>query len=72
MQAVHDHFENFQDDHRTLQHNAEVLATAAQEYYNAARSEIKHQIKEPLERFYSEIDRLLESYAPDNGTVPQA
>ena len=72
MQTVHDHFEHFQDDHRTLQHNAEVLVCAAQDYYDAARSEIRHQIREPLERFYAEIDRLVENYVPDDGAVPQA
>jgi radical SAM superfamily enzyme YgiQ (UPF0313 family) len=71
MQAVHDHFEQFQDDHRTLQHNAEVMMRAAQDYYNAARSEIRHQIQEPLERFYAEIERLLETYTPDGGRIPQ-
>lgn len=71
MHAVHDHFEHFQDDHRTLQYNAEVLMRAAQDYYDAARSEIRHQIQEPLEGFYKEIERLLETYAPDDGTVPQ-
>ena len=51
---------------------AEVLVRAAQDYYDTARSEIRHQIREPLERFYAEIDRLVENYVPDDGAVPQA
>ncbi|MDA0745714.1 MAG: B12-binding domain-containing radical SAM protein [bacterium] len=71
MHAVCDRFEDFQDDRRTLQHNAAVLRKAAQEYYHATRKEFRHQIQEPLERFQHEIERLVETYTPEDTQVAQ-
>ena len=72
MQAVHDRFENFQDDDRTLHHNAGVLLKAAQEYYHAMREEFRHQVREHLEKFQQEIEEILEAYAKNNGTLRQS
>ncbi len=63
MQSIHHRFEHFQDDHRTLQHNASVLLRAAQEYCDLIREEFRHQLQGPLEGFQREIESILESYA---------
>ena len=71
MQRVHAHFEQFQDDHQTLQHNATILVQAAQAYYDAARKSVRHQTRESLEGFFGEIERLLTTHPPDDGSVSQ-
>ena len=43
MQRVQGRFEQFQDDHRTLQHNAAVMVQAAQTYHDAAWKAARHQ-----------------------------
>jgi radical SAM superfamily enzyme YgiQ (UPF0313 family) len=63
MKSIHHRFENFHDDHRTLQHNASVLLRAAQEYCDLIREEFRHQLHGPLEGFQREIEGILEAYA---------
>ena len=71
MHALHGRFDHFQDDYRTLQHNAEVMLKAAQEYCGLIRKEFRHQVAEPLERFQQEIEAILESY-PTQGRLQPA
>lgn len=71
MQTLHDRFAHYQDERRTLQHNAEVLLMAAQEQYAALREEFRNQVREPLEKFQREIERILETYSGDAGPLPQ-
>ncbi len=63
MRSIHHRFEHFQDDHRTLQHNAGVMLKAAQEYCDLIREEFRHQLHDPLEGFKREIEGILESYS---------
>ena len=70
MHALHGRFDHFQDDYRTLQHNAEVMLKAAQEYCGLIRKEFRHQVAEPLERFQQEIESILESYPTQRGLQP--
>jgi radical SAM superfamily enzyme YgiQ (UPF0313 family) len=71
MRTIHNRFEQLHDDRTTLHHNAGVLLKAAQDSYSAVREEFRHQVRKPLERFQQEIERLLETYAGDEGTLPQ-
>ena len=71
MRTIHNRFEHFNDDRSTLQHNSAVLLKAAQDSYAAVREEFRHQVREPLERFQREIERLVETYAGDEGSLPQ-
>jgi hypothetical protein len=71
MQTIHHRFAHFQDEQRTLQHNAEVLLKAAQEYYDGLRKEFRHQVREPLEKFQQEIERILATYAGGATLQPQ-
>lgn len=70
MQTLHGRFGHFQDDYHTLQHNAEVILKAAQEYRGLIREEFRHQIAGPLDRFQQEIEAILEAYAKQNGLQP--
>ena len=70
MQRVQGRFEQFQDDHRTLQHNAAVMVQAAQAYHDAAWKAARHQTRELLEDFFGEIERLLAAHLPDDGSIP--
>ena len=70
MQALHGRFDHFQDDYRTLQHNAEVMLKAADEYGEMIREEFRHQVAEPLEGFKKEIETILEAYARQHGLQP--
>ena len=70
MRAVNDRFEDFQDDHRTIQHNAAVLVSAADEYCQSIRKEFQHQISEPLETFQQEVEHLLAAYVAKNEPAP--
>ena len=70
MHALHGQFDHFQDDYRTLQHNAEVMLKAAQEYCGLIREEFRHQVAEPLERFQQEIEAILESYPTQSNLQP--
>lgn len=69
MHALQGRFNHFQDDYRTLQHNAEVMLKASQEYCELIREEFRHQIAEPLERFQREIEAILEAH-PQSGLQP--
>ncbi|MSS70437.1 MAG: DUF4070 domain-containing protein [Candidatus Latescibacteria bacterium] len=71
MQSVHDRLEHHHDERRTLQHNAGVLLKAAQEYYHALRKDFRHQVREPLEKFQREIERILATYASDSRAMPK-
>jgi hypothetical protein len=71
MRTIHNRFEHFNDDRSTLQHNSAVLLKAAQDSYAAVREEFRHQVREPLERFQREIERLVETYTGDEGSLPQ-
>ena len=71
MQTLHNRFAHYQDERRTLQHNAEVLLMAAQEHYAALREEFRHQVREHLEDFQREIERILATYEGDAGPLPQ-
>jgi radical SAM superfamily enzyme YgiQ (UPF0313 family) len=71
MQAIQDQFAHYQDERRTLQHNAEVLLTAAQEYYATLREEFRHQVHEHLEEFQQEVERILATYAGGMTPLPQ-
>jgi hypothetical protein len=71
MQSVHDRLEHHHDERRALQHNAGVLLKAAQEYYHALRKEFRHQVREPLEKFQWEIERILATYAGETRALPQ-
>ena len=70
MHALHGRIDHFQDDYRTLQHNAEVMLKAAQEYCELIREEFRHQVAEPLERFQQEIEAILESYPTQSSLQP--
>jgi hypothetical protein len=70
MQRVQGRFEQFQDDHRTLQHNAAVMVQAAQAYHDAAWRAARHQTREVLEDFFGEIERLVATHLPDDGSIP--
>jgi len=70
MQRVQGRFEQFQDDHQTLQHNAAVMVQAAQAYHDAAWKVARHQTRELLEDFFGEIARLLAAHLPDDGSIP--
>lgn len=70
MQRVQSRFEQFQDDHRTLQHNAAVMVQAAQVYHDAAWKAARHQTRESLEDFFGEIERLVATHLPDDGSIP--
>ncbi|MDP6038858.1 MAG: DUF4070 domain-containing protein, partial [Candidatus Latescibacteria bacterium] len=70
MQTLHGRFDHFQDDYRTLQHNAEVMLKAADEYREMIREEFRHQVAEPLDGFKKEIENILETYAKQNGLQP--
>ncbi len=70
MRAVHERFEDFQDDHRTIQHNAAVLVSAADEYCQSIRKEFRYQISEPLETFQQEVEDLLAAYVAKNEPSP--
>lgn len=63
MRSIYHRFEHFQDDNRTLQHNAGVLLRAAQEYCDLIRVEFRHQLHGPLEIFQLEIESILEAYS---------
>lgn len=69
MQALQDRFAHYQDERRTLHHNAEVLLKAAQEHYHLLREEFRHQVQDQLEKFQSEIERILATYG--QSPVPQ-
>lgn len=69
MRTIHSRFELYQDDYHTLQHNAEVILKAAQEYQNTIREEFRHQISEPLDRFQREIEGILAAYARQRGLL---
>jgi radical SAM superfamily enzyme YgiQ (UPF0313 family) len=71
MRTIHSRFEHFQDDKSTLQHNAAVLLKAAQDSYSAVREEFRHQVREPLERFQKEIERLVETHTGEETSLPQ-
>lgn len=71
MQAIQGRFAHYQDERRTLQHNAEVLLAAAQEYYAALREEFRYQVHEHLEKFQEEVERILVTYAEGMRPLPQ-
>ncbi len=71
MQTLQDRFAHYQDERRTLQHNAEVLLMAAQEQYAALREEFRHQVHEHLEKFQQEVERILATYAGGMTPLPQ-
>jgi radical SAM superfamily enzyme YgiQ (UPF0313 family) len=62
MRALHGRFDHFQDDYRTLQHNAEVVLKGAVEFSGLIREEFRHQIAGPIERFQKEIDAILKKH----------
>ena len=70
MRAIQGRFAHYQDERRTLQHNAEVLLTAAQEHYAALREEFRQQVREHLEDFQREVERILATYG-DAGPLTQ-
>ncbi len=70
MRAIHGRFAHYQDEQKTLQHNAEVLLRTAQEQYAALKGEFRQQVHEHLEKFQREIERILATYG-DAGPLPQ-
>jgi radical SAM superfamily enzyme YgiQ (UPF0313 family) len=60
-------FRQFQDERRTLRHNAGVMLTAANESYATARDGCRRQLSEPLARFRRQIDHLLERHTGEPG-----
>ena len=70
MQRAQGRFEQFQDDRQTLQHNAAVMAQAAQAHHDAAWKAARHQTRELLDDFFGEIERLVVTRLPDDGSIP--
>jgi radical SAM superfamily enzyme YgiQ (UPF0313 family) len=62
LHALQDRFVHAHED-SALQFNAEILLKAGQEYCEAIRDEFQHQIREPLENFHTEVERILVSYS---------
>jgi radical SAM superfamily enzyme YgiQ (UPF0313 family) len=68
-QMAHARFEHYNDHGKAFRHNAAVLVNSADEFSTAVRVEVRHQIHEPLERFQKDVNRLLETYAPEEEAV---
>ena len=64
LHSLQNRFAHVHED-RALQLNADILLRAAQEYCESIREEFQHQIREPLEKFQEEVERILVSYAGD-------
>ena len=70
--AVRERFVNHPDARSAARHNAAVLLEAANEYCAAIGGDLRHQVRERLERLRLEVDRVLRPPVLDAGAVPES